>query len=62
MPNTNIQNNNPEKESISDKSISKGKTAEIGRKSTTDNKKVSSTKKQISLLMIFLMRFSKILL
>ena len=49
MANTELPNNNPEKESISDKSITKGKTAEISRKSTPDNKKVSSTNKKTDL-------------
>ena len=63
MANTEIQNNNPEKEPISDKSITEEKTKAIIRKNTTQNKKVFSTnKKKISQLMKFLMRFSRILL
>ncbi len=46
MANTEIPNNNPDKEPISDKSIKKEKTKEISRKNITPNKKVSSTNKQ----------------
>jgi len=41
MTNTEISNNNPEKELIIDKSISDDKTKQIGKKNTTQNKKIS---------------------
>ena len=42
MTNTEIPNNNPEKELILDKSISDDKTKQIINKNTTQNKKISS--------------------
>jgi hypothetical protein len=39
MTNTEISNNNPEKELIIDKSISDDKTKQISKKNTTQNKK-----------------------
>ena len=42
MTNTEISNNNPEKESIIDKSISEDKSKQISKKDTTQNKKISS--------------------
>ena len=48
MTNSEISNNNPEKESKLDKSNTKGKVAEISKEATLPNKKVSATnKKQI---------------
>ena len=48
MNNTEISNNDPDKESILDKSIRMEKTSEISKKSGTPNKKVSTpTKKNI---------------
>jgi len=41
MTNTEISNNNPEKESIEDKSISDDKPKEISKKNTTQNKKIA---------------------
>ncbi len=41
MDNTEISNNNPEKESKVDKSISDDKTKQISKKNTTQNKKIS---------------------
>ena len=41
MTNTEISNNNPEKELIIDKSISDDKTKQIGKKNTTQNKKIA---------------------
>ena len=46
MANTEIPNNNPEKEPITDKSITKEKTTEISRENIKQNKKASSTKKR----------------
>ena len=43
-----ISNNNPEKESNLDKSISEEKTKEISKKNTTQNTKVSSPNKKIN--------------
>ena len=48
MTNTEISNNNPERESIIDKSISNKKTTEISKKNTTQNKKVSSSNKKLN--------------
>jgi len=42
MNNTEISNNNPEKELILDKSISDDKTKPISKKNTTQNKKIAS--------------------
>ena len=42
MKNTEIPNNNPEKELILDKSISDDKTKQISKKNTTQNKKTAS--------------------
>ena len=41
MTNTEISNNNPEKASIEDKSISDDKPKEISKKNTTQNKKIA---------------------
>jgi len=41
MTNTEISNNNPEKESIIDKSILDDKTKQISKKNTTQNKKIA---------------------
>ena len=41
MTNTEISNNNPEKASIEDKSISNDKPKEISKKNTTQNKKIA---------------------
>ena len=41
MTNTEIYDNNPEKELIIDKSISDDKTKQIGKKNTTQNKKIA---------------------
>ncbi len=41
MDNTEISNNNPEKEFIIDKSISNDKTKQISKKNTTQNKKIA---------------------
>jgi len=41
MTNTEISNNNPEKELILDKSISDDKTKQINKKNTTQNKKIT---------------------
>ena len=41
MTNTEISNNNPEKELIIDKSISDDKTKQISKKNTTQNKKTT---------------------
>ncbi len=41
MANKEISNNNPEKELITDKSISDDKTKQINKKNTTQNKKIS---------------------
>jgi len=41
MTNTEISNNNPEKELLQDKSISDEKTKQISRKNTTQNKKIA---------------------
>ena len=40
MTNTEISDNNPEKELIIDKSISEDKTKEISKKDTTQNRKI----------------------
>ena len=40
MANKEISNNNPEKELITDKSISDDKTKQINKKNTTQNKKI----------------------
>ena len=42
MTNTEISNNNPEKELIIGKSISDDKTKQISKKNTTQNKKIAS--------------------
>ena len=44
MTNTEISDNNPEKELIIDKSISDDKTKQITKKNTTQNKKIASNK------------------
>ena len=44
MTNTEISDNNPEKELIIDKSISDDKTKQISKKNTTQNKKITPTK------------------
>ena len=41
MTNTEISNNNPEKTSIEDKSISDDKPKQISKKNTTQNKKIT---------------------
>ena len=41
MTNTEISNNNPEKASIEEKSISDDKPKEISKKNTTQNKKIA---------------------
>ena len=41
MTNTEISDNNPEKELIIDKSISNDKTKQISKKNTTQNKKIT---------------------
>ena len=41
MDNTEISNNNPEKELIKDNSISDDKTKQINKKNTTQNKKIA---------------------
>ena len=41
MTNTEISDNNPEKELIIDKSISDDKTKDISKKNTTQNKKIA---------------------
>jgi len=41
MTNTEISNNNPEKELIKDKSISVDKAKQISNKNTTQNKKIT---------------------
>ena len=46
MANTENSNNNPNKEPISDKSITKEKNTEISKKNITQNKKVSSTNRK----------------
>ena len=48
MTNTEIPNNNPEKELKINKSITKDKTTEISKKNTTQNKKVSSSYKKLN--------------
>ena len=42
MTNTKVSNNNPDKESIIDKSITKAKDNEISNNKTTQNKKITS--------------------
>ena len=42
MTNTEISNNNPEKEPILDKSTSEDKTKQISKKNTTQNKRIAS--------------------
>ena len=46
MTNTEISDNNPEKELILDKSISDDKTKQISKKNTTQNKKITSKNDQ----------------
>ena len=48
MTNSEISNNDPEKESILDKSITKEKDKEISKKSAIQNKKVTSTNKKLN--------------
>ena len=61
MTNTEISDNNPEKELIIDKSISDDKTKKITNKNTTQNKKLTPKKEnQLKLLMKFLMKFLEI--
>ena len=45
MTNTEISDNNPEKELIIDKSISGEKTKQISKKNTTQNKKITPKNK-----------------
>ena len=42
MTNTEISDNNPEKELIKDKSISDDKTKQISKKNTTQNKRITT--------------------
>ena len=61
MTNTEISDNNPEKELKIDKSISDDKTKQISKKNTTQNKKLHrKTINQLNLLMKFLMKFLEI--
>ena len=61
MTNTEISDNNPEKELIPDKSISDDKTKQISKKNTTQNKKITpKTDESTNLLMKFLMKFLEI--
>ena len=61
MTNTEISDNNPEKELIIDKSISNDKTKQISKKNTTQIKKLhQKTTNQLNLLMKFLMKFLEI--
>ena len=61
MTNTEISDNNPEKELIIDKSISDDKTKQTSKKNTSQNKKITPKKtNQMNLLMKFLMKFLKI--
>ena len=61
MTNTEISNNNPEKELIVDKSISDDKNKQISKKNTTQNKKLhQKTTNHLNLLMKFLMKFLEI--
>ena len=46
MTNTKVSNNNPDKESIIDKSITKAKDNEISNNKTTQNKKITSVSKK----------------
>jgi len=48
MANKEISNNNPEKELITDKSISDDKTLQINKKNTTQNKKITLKKDKSS--------------
>ena len=48
MTNTEISNNNPEKELIEDKSFSDDKTKHISRKNSTQNKKIAPKKDKSS--------------
>ena len=61
MTNTEIPDNNPEKELIIDKSISDDKTKQNSKKNTTQNKKITQKMTtQKNLLMKFLMKFLEI--
>ena len=46
MTNTKVSNNNPDKESIIDKSITKAKDNEISKNKTTQNKEITSVSKK----------------
>jgi hypothetical protein len=48
MTNTEISDNNPEKELIIDKSISEDKTKQISKKNTTQNKKIAPKNDKLS--------------
>jgi len=48
MTNTEISDNNPEKELIIDKSISNDKTKQISKKNTTQNKKIGSKNEKLN--------------
>ena len=61
MANKEISNNNPEKELITDKSISDDKTKQISKKNTTQNKKITpKNDNQLNPLMKCLMKFLEI--
>ena len=61
MTNSEIPENNPEKELIIEKSISDDKTKQISKKNTTQNKKITPNKyKSTKYLMKFLMKFLEI--
>ena len=60
MTNTEITDNNPEKELKIDKSISDDKTKQISKKNTTQKKLHRKTINQLNLLMKFLMKFLEI--
>ena len=61
MTNTEISDNNPEKELMIDKSISDDKTKQISKKIQRKIKKLhQKTTNQINLLMKFLMKFLEI--
>ena len=61
MTNTEISDNNPEKELKIDKSISGDKTKQITKKNTAQNKKLHRKMiNQLNLLMKFLMKFLEI--
>ena len=61
MTNTEISDNNPEKELKIDKSILDDKTKQISKKNTTQNKKFTpKNDKSTNLLMKFLTKFLEI--